>query len=215
MASQMKAVGVTSKFAYAFEKNGGTVEMMGWLADDPELMKEVVQVADRRLLVASHGIHIRWQDTPTYVPRGWFTIGDHNGTRIVELEGDFSPLAVENKVRILPDLDLSSFVLRKSATRSSVYGEINRQGLRQLLTIDHLVGALIDGKSGRHNGLLDMTGMVNEFYVPQEFRNGTYYFPIEAIFLQEKKGWKLRAPGEMTPNDSFRPGTRFIFDARG
>jgi hypothetical protein len=207
-SNEMRALGIAAKFGGAFAKQGGTLDMMHWLADDPELMQEVRQVADRRLLVRGYEELIEAKKSVIYNPATCFRPGSHGTVTIAEVEGDssFAP----DEMRALPPMSLLPYVVRRTTQRNQVSNEAHRLGLDLHSTVDHLWAALLHSRGGRKASVLNIDGEINEFNLIHKMRSGPWYFPVQAIFLRGK-GWVIRSLG-LRPGDMFGDGSRFILD---
>lgn len=208
MASEMRALGIVAKFANAFAKRGGSLDMMNRIAEQPDLMQEVVNIADRQLLDRGAELVIKRQGSRTYNPAKCLTTGIHGCVVIAEIEQErLGP----DEERTMPDVRLVPYVLRQDATRLQAYNEMQRRGLVNQVTVDHLWGALIGASGGQESlTVLDVKGGVNEFHLPL-IEDRPFCYPLQALCTGERT-WRILTPNQMSNAEVLPKGTRFILD---
>jgi hypothetical protein len=209
--SEMRAVGIAAKFGYAFANAGGTLDMMSHIANDSERMAEIVKIADRWLLTRGEGTIHKFTRPFVYNPAECFTVGEHQGVKIIRVKGSMKCVAVSEE-RSVQNLSLLPYTLRKMAERSSIFAESHRHGVTMTTTIDHMWVALTHSAQAPERSVLAMDGSVNEFYLPFKTRSGPFYFPLHLTYCNAEGGWEMYAVESMAQEDLFKKGTRFIFD---
>ncbi|MDB4991859.1 MAG: hypothetical protein JWL75_104 [Parcubacteria group bacterium] len=210
-SSEMRALGIAAHFANVFAKEGGTLDMLNWVAHEPARMQQIVQIADTWLLVRGSSVRIKIAYCGTYNPREFFTIGEHNGVRIVRVIGNVEMFAPD-ETRPIQSISLVPYTARKSTNLSAVFNEVNRLKEAEVTSVDHVRAALVLSAQSRENPILAMDGNVNQFYVPHKVRIGVVHFPVRLTYILDERGWELDVPMSMGTGDIVRQGTRIILD---
>jgi hypothetical protein len=203
--SEFRVSGILAKYAYAFEKAGGDPGMLKWVADRPERMAKIVEIADGQVLKLLESLTIK-RPTFEYVPSDWFQVGTREGVTISTIEG-FDGCIPEGS-RALGQFDIAAYESRKPVKHRDIHIERWEEGLPGACNIDHLWWLLF-GPAGtwkRKFGLLE-NGDVNVLYMQHPFSA----FPVH---VWKAEGWEIRRmnfEGLDDPRPDYLKGTRFYF----
>jgi hypothetical protein len=205
-STETKTVGTLLTFLGAFEKQGGEFRMLSWLADDPEMMKEAVLAADKRLLEFKHARTFKFTEPLLYNPAECFSPGEHQGVRIASVEG--RSIGADEQ-RSTWGASFAAYDLRRNAPLGDICREQTRLKLKAKMEIDDLWAALIDHKGNPDKTFLAVDGQWNMFNL---LLSGNWYWPV-MIRLGEE-GWHLYAPSSLSPQapNGIPKGTRFIMN---